>query len=139
MRSLPKVEFTLRARRDIRDLIGFISRQPWGKPDDRRADLDAAIKQICHSPKARPIRRIIKASGIGLRCRFAGQFAIIYAILAKRAARSGMAVSIRAVRHWRVRDVFRGVREGTGAAPPLSTRDDTADVECAEWREGYQM
>jgi len=123
MGLLPKVGFTPRARKDVRDLLRFVARQPWGRPSDRETELNAAIETIRRTPTARPVRRKVAASGIGLRCCYVRQFALTYAILdADARARCGR-VSIRAVRHWRTRNVFLGVKEtGEGeVSSPLST------------------
>lgn len=123
MRLLPKVGFTQRARKDVRDLLRFVARQPWGRPADREAELNAAIETIRRTPTARPVRCKVAASGIGLRCCYVRPFAIIYAILDADARAGCGRVSIQAVRHWRTRNVFLGVREtGEGeASSPLGT------------------
>ena len=102
--SLPKIAFEPRVHRDVRCLLAFIGRQPLGKPEDREAELEAAYERIRRTPFARPVYRWVSNAQIGL-----GD--------SQRSIRKGK-VSIRAVRHYRERNVFFGVKEvGTLAAP----------------------
>jgi hypothetical protein len=100
-----------RVSRDIDDCLAFVGRQPRGKPQDRRADIDRAIDAICAHPELRPRELYRPASGLWLRRRKAAQFVIVYAYIPAREPGRPNIVSIRAVRHGSVADVFEGVRE----------------------------
>jgi ribosomal protein L37AE/L43A len=108
---LPILHFMPRVRKDIDQCLDFISRQPWGKPDDRKSDIKHGIHSACLCPEAnRPeLRR--PDTGIWLRCRRTRQFVIVYAYLPSRDPSLPGVVSIRAVRHVRVANVFEGVKE----------------------------
>ena len=119
----PEIAYQPRVRRDVRNLLDFIDRQPWGKPRDRRKEIDAAYERIRRAPFARPVCKWVRNGKIGLRCYYAGQFAVIYAYLGSPEAYPHRLVSIRAARHHRERDVLCGVTEGCIATPcsPLRT------------------
>jgi hypothetical protein len=119
----PEIAYQPRVRRDVRNLLDFIDRQPWGKPDDRKKEIDAAYERIRRAPFARSVCKWARNGKIGLRCYYAGQFAIIYAYLGAPEEYPHGVVSIRAVRHHRERDVLFGVTENgmTAPCPPLRT------------------
>jgi hypothetical protein len=94
-----------RVSRDIADCIQFIAKQPGGKPRDREADILAGIATICRCPRAHRIEWRRK-TGVELRRHHAAQFVIIYAYIDPNDVMPGGIVSIRAVRHRRVRDPF---------------------------------
>lgn len=100
-----------RVSRDIDDCLAFVGRQPRGKPEDRRADIDRAIDAICAHPELRPEAVYRPESGLWLRRRSAAQFVIVYAYIPAEEPGRPNIVSIRAVRHGSVADVFEGVRE----------------------------
>ena len=108
---------TSRARRDLADCVHFIRRHPRGKPADRRRDILWEMACIAEGPEHRRVE-IMRASGVYLRRRSAAQFVIVYAYFKPTKSRPKGLVSIRAIRHRRVRDVFLGVRDTSGEAPP---------------------
>ena len=111
MRPAAFLHLMPRALEDIDDCLAFVGRHPRGRPDDRRRDIRKGLMEIRELPRRAPVRAYRPGSGLELRCYWVAQFGIIYAFLpASEAAPMGI-VSIRAVRHWRVRNVFRGVRE----------------------------
>jgi hypothetical protein len=79
---------------------------------------------IYESPERNPVEAVREKSGIRLRRQNVRQFAIIYSYFLPDDTRPGGEVSIRAVRHWRVRNVFLGVREIDGLP---DTALDTSD------------
>ena len=70
-----------RVRRDINECADFVGRQPQGKPQDRKADIDRAIEAICAHPELRPRKLYRPESGLWLRRRKAAQFVIVYAYI----------------------------------------------------------
>lgn len=110
-KPLPKLRLMPRAHRDIEDCVRFITRQPWGKPQDRERDIYCGIAAAHRWPFRSPVRVYRPRSGISLRRISAAQFVIVYAYIGPSEFAPNGIVSIRAVRHRRVRDVFLGVRE----------------------------
>jgi hypothetical protein len=53
-----------RVRRDINECADFVGRQPRGKPQDRKADIDRAIEAICAHPELRPRELYRPESGL---------------------------------------------------------------------------
>lgn len=100
-----------RVSRDIDDCVAFVARQSWGKPQDRRADIHRALDAIYAHPLLRPEEVQRPESGLWLRTRRAAQFVIVYAYIPAAESGRPAIVSIRAVRHGSVADVFEGVRE----------------------------
>jgi hypothetical protein len=79
---------TSRARRDLKRSIEFIAAQPWGDPRARELEIRRVINRLRYEPEW---RRVELTRG---------------------------SVSIRAIRHRRVRNVFLGVRDTSGEHPP---------------------
>ena len=100
-----------RVSRDIDECINFVGRQPWGKPHARRADIHCGIDEICAHPKRNPPELRRADSGLWLRRGRAAQFVIVYAYIPAKAPGSPDIVSVRAIKHVRVANVFHGVRE----------------------------
>ena len=124
MKGMPFVHVMPRVGKDYRDCLGFVARQPWGDPAARRRDIDRAFDDIVDWPQAAPVRVRRPAVGLELRCRRAAQFIVIYAYIPPGPRFPNGCVSLRAVRHRRVRNVFSGVRDqpalaygGEAAAP----------------------
>lgn len=69
------------------------------------------IEKICRDPRSARVQARRPRTGVELRRYDAAQFAIIYALIEPNDLLSKSVVSIRAIRHRRVRDVFQGVRE----------------------------
>jgi len=104
-----------RVDRDIEQCLSFIGRQPWGRPHDRKLDILRGIEGACADPKANRIEVWKSDTGIGLRRCKAAQFVIVYAYLSSSDPSLPGVVSIRAVRHSRVENVFSGVKEPIAA------------------------
>jgi len=102
----------------MRQCLRFIAAQPWGDPAARERDIVHAMNWIRHRPEWRRVEITRKGSGAQLRRRSAAQFVIICAYFKPTKLRPKGLVSIRAIRHRRVRDVFLGVRDTSGEAPP---------------------
>ena len=111
LRPRPKLTFTPRAKRDIDDCLDFVSRQPWGRCADRERDIYQGSNEICLFPCGNKVSAIRPTTGVKLRRHNIAQFAIIYFYAAPNAKYPRGLVSIRAVRHRRVENVFTGVRE----------------------------
>jgi hypothetical protein len=107
-----------RVSRDIDGCMSFVGRQPWGKPQDRRADIHRAIDALCAHPERNPPVLRSTESGVWLRRQRAAQFVIVYAYIPAKAPGQPDIVSIRALKHGRVANVFYGVRE----PPPKPSR-----------------
>ena len=118
MKQLPFVHMMPRIDRDIRECLAFVGRQPWGKPHDRRWDIQRGLKRAVTQPEANHPELWRASSGIWLRRCNAAQFVIVYAYLPPKDDFSVGVVSIRAVRHSRVKDVFAGVKEPIIAYAP---------------------
>jgi hypothetical protein len=109
--SLPILHTMPRVGRDIDLCLGFVERQPWGKRGDRELDIHRGIAEarahpeMCRREVYRPL------SGIWLRRRRVSQFVIVYAYLPSPDPTLRSVVSIRAVKHARVANVFQGVKE----------------------------
>ena len=108
---LPILHLMPRVTSDIDRCLGFVARQPWGKPKERRADIYGGIAVVCAYPKARRAEVLRPEPRIWLRRYRAAQFVIIYAYIESRDPSLPDVVSIRAVRHMRVANVFAGVKE----------------------------
>jgi plasmid stabilization system protein ParE len=111
---------TPRARRDIESCVNFVGRFPRGKPEKRRSEIHAAFRGLCEFPERHPVERRRRRSGLELRRHQVSQFTIVYAYLRPIEQRPWGIVSIRAVQHRRVRDVFFGVRENSTAPAPTA-------------------
>jgi hypothetical protein len=69
------------------------------------------MREIRTTPMLRRVEVRRPRTGIALRCHFAAQFAIVYAFFEPDSAYPDGLVSIRAIRHQRIRNVFTGVQE----------------------------
>jgi hypothetical protein len=107
-----------RIDRDIKECIAFIARQPWGKPNDRTLDIQRGIERTLALPEASRPEVWRPRQGFWLRRCNAVQFVIVYVYLPAREVSARGVVSIRAIRHSRVKDVFSGVKEPTTAYLP---------------------
>jgi plasmid stabilization system protein ParE len=105
------VHWTPRARNDFKECLDFIGRQSWGKPADRELDIFVGVEKIRRDPRRARVQARRPRTGVDLRRHDAAQFAIIYALIEPNDLMRKSIVSIRAIRHRRVRDVFQGVRE----------------------------
>ena len=120
----PYLHVTPRIDRDIAECLAFIARQPWGKPSDRTLDIERGIEMVLALPQANHAEVWRSTSGIWLRRCNAAQFVIVYAYLPPSGSSERGVVSIRAVRHSRVKDVFSGVKEPATAyfpSPPWAS------------------
>lgn len=118
MSARPPVKMTSRAERDLASCLRFIRDQPWGNARRRERDIRGEMRRIRDAPEQRRVEVYRRGSGVGLRRRSVAQFVIIYAYFApKRWLPRGL-ISIRAIRHRRVRDVFLGVRDSVSPPPP---------------------
>ena len=114
----PYLHVTPRVDRDIDDCVAFVARQPWGNPNDRRLDIRRGIERALALPEANHAEVWRAPQGFWLRRCNAAQFVIVYAYLPSSDSSAPDVVSIRAVRHSRVKDVFSGVKEPTTAYLP---------------------
>ena len=111
MNRLPYLHVMPRVKSDMKRCLHFVSRLPWGKPDERLLDILSGIERALLWPASNPAAVWRPLTGIELRRCKAAQFAIIYAYLPSTALHPRGVVSIRAIRHSRVSDVFAGVKE----------------------------
>jgi plasmid stabilization system protein ParE len=105
----PPVKLKSRAKRDFTACLQFIEQQPWGDAAARERDILEAMERIREAPEWRRIE-IVRHRGVGLRRHPAAQFVIIYAYFKPKKGLAQGLVSIRAIRHRRVKNVFLGVR-----------------------------
>ena len=118
MKLPPYVHWMPRVRRDIKRCLDFVGRQPWGKPYDRELDIYRGIEKVRENPEANHPELRRSDTGIWLRRCKAAQFVIVYTYLPSIDPLQPGVVSIRAVRHSRVEDVFSGVKEPPPAYSP---------------------
>ena len=111
MRQEPFLHMMPRVHSDFDDCLKFIARQPWGQPNSRRRDLLKGFKAILRYPGLGPVRVRRPSIGLEFRSRSVAQFVIVYAYLRPNGRFPNGCVSLRAIRHRRVRDVFSGVRD----------------------------
>ena len=111
MNPLPYLHLMTRVDKDIEECLEFISNQPRGNAEERESDIWAGIGRSWDRPKANRVACHRLDTGIDLRRCSAAQFVIVYAYLPPTNRFPNGIVSIRAVRHSRVADVFAGVRE----------------------------
>ena len=111
MNRLPYLHVMPRVRNDIKKCLHFVGRLPWGKSDARLLDILSGIERALLWPASNRAAVWRPLTGLELRRCKAAQFSIIYAYLPSSPTHPRGVVSIRAVRHSRVRDVFAGVRE----------------------------
>lgn len=109
------LRLTPRAHRDIESCMDFVARFPGGKPEERLREIHAAFQRLCEFPEQRPVEVRRRRSGLELRRLYVSQFAIVYAYLPPVDQRPWAVLTVRAIQHRRVRDVFFGVREGESA------------------------
>jgi hypothetical protein len=69
------------------------------------------MHELMAAPKMRRVETRRPRTGIELRRHYAAQFAIVYAYFEPDLVHPHGVVSIRAIRHRRIRNVFTGVRE----------------------------
>jgi plasmid stabilization system protein ParE len=105
------LRLTPRARRDVESRVAFVARFPSGKPEERRREIYAAFEQIRQFPERHPIEVRRRRSGLELRRHPVRQFTIVYAYFPPDKERPWAIVTVRAVQHRRIRNVFFGVRE----------------------------
>lgn len=113
----PKPHVTERVASDIEQCLQFVASHPWGRPSDRAAEIDEAIDRISDMPQLYPIKAERPSIGLRLRRANVAQFAIIYAYFVPTEEWPNGRVSIRAVRHASVQDVFLSVRDSASSAP----------------------
>jgi hypothetical protein len=107
----PYLHVMPRVDRDIEQCLAFVGKQPWGKPEDRKVDIRRGIERALAHPESSHAEAWRDVPGIELRQCMVAQFVIVYAYLRPTVRFPRGIVSIRAVRHSRVRDVFAGVKE----------------------------
>ena len=111
MKQGPFLHMMPRVHSDFERCLQFVARQPWGRPEERRHDLLTGISAILRYPGVGAIRARRPSIGLEFRTRRAAQFVIVYAYLRPNGRFPNGCVSLRAIRHRRVRNVFSGVRE----------------------------
>jgi len=123
MARMPRLETMPRVRDDVKQCVKFIARQPWGKPKDRVEDIYRGIAEVWSAPRLNPVKLRRLRKGLEFRYRKTAQFVVIYAYLAPSRECPDGVVSIRAVRHRRIRNIFSGVRE-----PPMPGYGEPAEA-----------
>jgi plasmid stabilization system protein ParE len=111
MKRLPRVEYTLEARRDFDRCRHFLRRHSPENAWRRTRDLVSAIRRIRQQPELRPVRAVAPDGALPLRRWNVGQFVIVYVYFKPDAAEPSGLVSLRAFRHAREEDVLWDVRD----------------------------
>jgi len=107
----PILHWMPRVRKDLKKGLAYVGRQPWGKPDKRELDIANGMVKVCTYPEDNRAELRLPESGLWVRHCRVSQFVIVYAYLPSREPSLPDVVSIHAVRHVRVANVFDGVRE----------------------------
>jgi hypothetical protein len=105
VKLLPYLHVMPRVDRDIEECLDFVARQPWGRPSDRELDIWLGIEKALIGPESSRVHSRRPETGIELRRCSAARFVIVYAYLPPTDRSPRGVVSIRAVRHSRVKDV----------------------------------
>lgn len=108
MKLLPYLHTMPRVRKNIRQCLEFVAQQPRGRPHDRALDICFGIEKALMRPESNRISVWRPSAGIGLRRCSAAHFVIVYAYLPATIRFPRGVVSIRAVRHSRVKMCSRG-------------------------------
>ena len=124
MNPLPYLHLMPRVHTDVERCLEFVGSQPWGKPKDRLHDIYRGIDKVSRNPMHAPVRVHRPSSGVDLRRCSAAQFVIVYAYIPPDREFPVGAVSIRAIRHRRVKNVFSGVRETDAPAYAVGAAQD---------------
>src|SRR3954467_8246943 len=103
------LRLTPRARRGVEKCVGFGASFSGGKREERRRDIHAGFDQICEFPQRHPVEVRRRRSGLELRRHHVRQFTIVYAYFPPDKERPWAIVTVRAVQHRRIRNVFFGV------------------------------
>jgi hypothetical protein len=111
VKRLPFLHSMPRADRDIRRCLAVVGREPLRNPSSPESDLSLGIARALAWPEANPADLWRSTPGIRLRRAIAGQFVIFYTYSLPFNGFPYGIVSIRAVRHSRVKEVFSGVGE----------------------------
>jgi plasmid stabilization system protein ParE len=107
--SNPRLEYTPRARQDLRQARHFLRRHS-DRPQARVREIIRALRFIREFPKLRPVEGL-SLLGLELRYRRAGRFVIVYSYFDPSTSDPDGFVSIRALRHVSEEDVRFGVEE----------------------------
>jgi hypothetical protein len=105
----------------------FIAQFPRGKAKDRRRDIVRGMHEVLAAPTLRRVEMRRPRTGIELRRHYAAQFAIVYAWFEPTLIHPHGVISIRAIRHWRIRNVFTGVQERGSRGGGLVLNDSRVD------------
>jgi plasmid stabilization system protein ParE len=112
-----RLEYTERARRDMRRLRHFLRRQPGSRPMARVRDILNAVRFVQAHPKLHRVEGL-SLKGLELRRRQAGQFTVVYSYFEPSECDPQGFVSVRAVRHGREEDTLYGVEESRATQEP---------------------
>ena len=107
----PHVHWMPRAKQDVVECLAFVAKHSSGRPLARWHDIRQGIDRICLHPRLHGVVVRRTKSGVELRRHYAAQFVIIYTYLEPNAITPLGEVSIRAIRHRRVRNPFGGVKD----------------------------
>lgn len=125
MRSLPELDYTADAHRDLQRYRRFLRRHSPTNVRRRMRELVDAIRMIREFPEMNRVRRALPDSGLQIRRYNAGQLVIAYVYLKPSESNPKGTVSLRGFRHAGMEDALWMVREASAEelAPSfLSTR-----------------
>ena len=122
MKPLPYVHRMPRVKADIKDCLSFRESR-YGSGATRKNEILVALKRVYAHPKARRVALRKSRVDVELRAHHVAQFVIIYAYFEPNAVMPYGMVSIRAIRHRRVRNLFYGVKDACG-----NISDSSVDV-----------
>jgi len=117
VKSLPYVHWMPRVSNDLKQCLRFVAERSGGNTVNREREIFAGMAKILRHPKASRVGTRRLRLGIDLRGYHVAQFVIIYAYFEPNAVMESGMVSIRAIRHRRVRNPFHGVKEPVAHNP----------------------
>lgn len=108
---MARLKIAPRFWRDLENLLTFVAAQAWGNPVARLQDVLQGLRTIAANPEHRPVVLERPGTAGALRRFDAAQFVIVYYYEPPTTEDPTGVVWVRALRHSRGIDVFRGVRE----------------------------
>jgi plasmid stabilization system protein ParE len=108
--SSAKLQYTDRARRDMRRMRHFLRRHCEDQLMTRVREILNAVRYAQQYPKLRPVEGL-SLKGFELRHRRAGKFVVVYSYFEPSTSCPDGVVSVRAIRHAAEEDVMFGVEE----------------------------
>ena len=106
MKLLPALEYTLDARRDLRQCRQFLRRHSPGTVTRRLRELANGVRAVCEFPEMNRVREVLPGTGFELRRHNVGRFVIAYVYVRPDPAPPRGLVSLRGFRHAGMQDAL---------------------------------